>query len=639
MANRNLLSLSLKIAISLFFLGLLTSVSKASEFKFALQRSAEWQFVGRKVQFNFTIAVAESTPLKVKIRLPFNRTAILRITEATYTFDSSCLTSTNNTTTLTSSASDSLYNIAMFDFGDVTRASCDNSTVIKIDFEIQVMNHAHIINGGAQWVSVGAEYKNHSVWAAQVAVQTINPASSRPDLKVEVWPDLGDQSVVANDKVDLRIRLSHSDLTTEEAVSGIITWPLPPMLLLYSWVKVARSIEVSVSNTSDMITMKFGRLKFSDTVDLKCTFTIDKHKTKRDGKIHDCTTHIDVKYNGSINSCSSVSGSNEFTNEEPATTHFKFYVKQLYCDEALGMQDGRIKADQITASSYAASAQPHEGRMGGKAWIPHGNLAKERHQFLEVNFLRKVQIRRISTKGAGGSFVKRFQLFYSDDGALWTPYKQGSKIKEFAANVNGNSVAQIILPLPLTAVFVRINPVNWENSIALQVEFYGCKSSDSHIPSKLKFTSHGYLLDTTRNVMYVCSISMESKMESSKCFFSNDQGASWTSMYYGVVSLLAHDAVENVLYGVSLNGRAVMKSTKDHAAKFVGIPLSTWLEVKAKDTTTHAVHILKNDSAIADHTIDPKRIKNTNWGVSAKGIHFEKSSSWSLKAIWMCSNP
>lgn len=46
-----------------------------------------------------------------------------------------------------------------------------------------------------------------------------------------------------------------------------------------------------------------------------------------------------------------------------------------------------------------------------------------------MNFLRKVQIRRISTKGAGGSFVKRFQLFYSDDGALWTPYKQGSKIK------------------------------------------------------------------------------------------------------------------------------------------------------------------------------------------------------------------
>ena len=37
-----------------------------------------------------------------------------------------------------------------------------------------------------------------------------------------------------------------------------------------------------------------------------------------------------MRYNGSINSCSSVSGSNEFTNEEPATTHFKFYVKREY---------------------------------------------------------------------------------------------------------------------------------------------------------------------------------------------------------------------------------------------------------------------------------------------------------------------
>lgn len=88
----------------------------------------------------------------------------------------------------------------------------------------------------------------------------------------------------------------------------------------------------------------------------------------------------------------------------------------------------------------------------------------------------------------------------------------------------------------------------------------------------------------------------------------------FSGMYYGVVSLLGHDTVENVLYGVSLNGRAVMKSTTDHTAKFVGIPMSTWLEVKAKGTTTHAVHIGKSDSAIADHTINPSKIRTTNWG-------------------------
>jgi len=29
------------------------------------------------------------------------------------------------------------------------------------------------------------------VWAAQLAVTTINPATSRPHLKVDFWPDIG----------------------------------------------------------------------------------------------------------------------------------------------------------------------------------------------------------------------------------------------------------------------------------------------------------------------------------------------------------------------------------------------------------------------------------------------------------------
>ena len=64
-----------------------------------------------------------------------------------------------------------------------------NNTEIKIDFEVQLLNHANITNGGAQWVHVGAEYINQSVWAAQMAIKTINTAVSRPDLKVSLWPD------------------------------------------------------------------------------------------------------------------------------------------------------------------------------------------------------------------------------------------------------------------------------------------------------------------------------------------------------------------------------------------------------------------------------------------------------------------
>lgn len=65
-------------------------------------------------------------------------------------------------------------------------------------------------------------------------------------------------------------------------------------------------------------------------VELTCTFHVDLHKTKADGKIYDCTTHVNVRYNGSINTCSSSSGSREFTNNEPATAFFKYYVKRKF---------------------------------------------------------------------------------------------------------------------------------------------------------------------------------------------------------------------------------------------------------------------------------------------------------------------
>lgn len=142
--------------------------------------------------------IPESTPLKAKIALPVkDDTAILRFTEVTSKIASEHLSPSSNTTKLTPSANDSLNVIAFFDFGNVTRATFENSTEIKIDFEVQVMNHAKIVNGGTQWVSVGVEYKDESVWVSQMAVKTINPASSRPDLKVELWPNLGGYNVIS----------------------------------------------------------------------------------------------------------------------------------------------------------------------------------------------------------------------------------------------------------------------------------------------------------------------------------------------------------------------------------------------------------------------------------------------------------
>jgi len=628
----------------------MVSFCKASEFKFGVQRSTDWQFVGRKVQFSLTMDIPESTPLKAKIKLPFNETAVMRLTEVKYTYVSDHLSSSVNTTTLTSSANDGLNDIALFELGNVTRASFGDNTEVKIEFEVQVLNHAHIVNGGPQWVSVGTEYKNYSVWAAQLAVTTINPATSRPHLKVDFWPDIGGYDIQTGEQIKYRLRLSHSDLTTEEVVSGIIEWPLPPVLSFNTYRKVGSSINVEVVNTPEMVTIKFGQLKFEKTVDFEVTFDLDSDKTKADGKIHDLTTHVNVRYNGSVNSCGSSSGSREFTNDGSATASIKYYVKQVSCDAALGLEDGSIANEQITASSYASGAEPSKGRLSGdKAWIPYGLLSEEKHQFFEVNFTSKVKIRRLSMKGQGKNFVRTFHLYYSNNGAIWTPYKEGSKLKEFVGNKNADYGTSVILPVPIEAVFVRINPTSWENNIALKVEFYGCKLNQPLIPGPLKFTSRGYLLDKTTDCMHVHSVPMDmyNKVHASSCFCSCDRGTSWKLMHHGVIAILGYDPVETTLYGVSRNGKAVFKITIDQScesSKPAAVPQNVWDTAKAKDTTIVAV-MLENDFAITNTTITPlaehtiTSNSGTKWGVSGQGVHVEESSEWKLKAIWKCTGP
>ena len=88
--------------------------------------------------------IPESTPLQAKIKLPPNGTAKLQLTQVKFALVSEYLNVSINTTTLISSASEGLKDIALIDLGDVTRIPTDSSTQIKIDFEVQLLSHVHI---------------------------------------------------------------------------------------------------------------------------------------------------------------------------------------------------------------------------------------------------------------------------------------------------------------------------------------------------------------------------------------------------------------------------------------------------------------------------------------------------------------
>lgn len=83
--------------------------------------------------------------------------------------------------------------------------------------------------------------------------------------------------------------------------------------------------------------------------------------------------------------------------------------------------------------------------------------------------------------------------------------------------------------------------------------------------------------------------------------------------------ILGHDKTENAIFGVSKNGKAILKSTEDHSARFNAVAQNEWLGAKEKSTTTHTKW-LESDLAITNTTITPQAghtvtsTSGTMWG-------------------------
>ena len=89
-------------------------------------------------------------------------------------------------------------------------------------------------------------------------------------------------------------------------------------------------------------------------------------------------------------------------------------------------------------------------------------------------------------------------------------------------------------------------------------------------------------------------------------------------MHHSVIALLGYDVANSMWYGVSKDGRAVVKSSS-HSSKFIGAALSDWGAAKVKPTTVLA-EMIENDLAITSATLTPRaeHVQNskigTKWG-------------------------
>ncbi|XP_036298914.1 coagulation factor V isoform X1 [Pipistrellus kuhlii] len=156
------------------------------------------------------------------------------------------------------------------------------------------------------------------------------------------------------------------------------------------------------------------------------------------------------------------------------------------CSTPLGMESGKIKNTQITASSFKKSWwggnwEPFCARLNAQghvnAWQAKAN---NNQQWLQIDLLKMKKITAIVTQGckslSSEMYVKSYTIHYSDQGVDWKPYRQKSSMvdKVFEGNSNVNGHVKNFFNPPIISRFIRIIPKMWNQSIALRLELFGC---------------------------------------------------------------------------------------------------------------------------------------------------------------------
>ncbi|KAM4700907.1 discoidin, CUB and LCCL domain-containing protein 2 [Discoglossus pictus] len=178
-----------------------------------------------------------------------------------------------------------------------------------------------------------------------------------------------------------------------------------------------------------------------------------------------------------------------------------FTFKTSGCYGTLGMESGVIPDSQINASSVLEWTdntgqnnvwKPEKARLKkhGPSWA--ASLTNE-HQWLQIDLNKLKRITGIITTGSTmhryNFYVSAYKILYSDDGTKWKVYREPhvEQDKVFQGNADCyQEVRNNFIP-PIVARFVKINPVQWNQKIAMKVELLGCQFNTAWAP-KLSLT-------------------------------------------------------------------------------------------------------------------------------------------------------
>ncbi|XP_027059482.1 neurogenic locus Notch protein-like [Pocillopora damicornis] len=149
--------------------------------------------------------------------------------------------------------------------------------------------------------------------------------------------------------------------------------------------------------------------------------------------------------------------------------------------ENYGIPNGKVRASSEWDSNHAAIQgrlhyKPPRGKQG--AWSArHNNI----NQWLQVDLGSAfIKVTGVATQGRYNynQWVTKYKLQYSNDGATFTYYKEPGQTADmvFSGNTDRNTVVYHFLNAPVTARYIRFQPVTWSGHISMRVELYGCSA-------------------------------------------------------------------------------------------------------------------------------------------------------------------
>ncbi|XP_058960954.2 EGF-like repeat and discoidin I-like domain-containing protein 3 [Pocillopora verrucosa] len=154
------------------------------------------------------------------------------------------------------------------------------------------------------------------------------------------------------------------------------------------------------------------------------------------------------------------------------------------CKVALGMENGNIQDDQITASSQWNSATHGTTRArlnllpssGAGGWVALQHTVDE---WLQVDLRSQyTSVTGLATQGRNDhdQWVTKYYVQYSYDGVKFEYYKENGQSlrKEFSGNQDRDTVVYHELNPPITARYIRFRPLTWQGLVSMRVELYTC---------------------------------------------------------------------------------------------------------------------------------------------------------------------